>query len=114
MRRDQRQVDPVEQLLRPRLEVEPGILWGLSLATAVMPCTKVEDALGLSAFLGQHRLDDLRCLRLAEAALAQEFGSFLVRARDDPLSRCLDAVDERHGRGIGESGQRWRCLVGEA
>jgi len=50
---------------------------------------KVEDALGLAAFLGEHRFDDLRRPRLAEPALAQEFGSFLVTARNDALPRYL-------------------------
>ena len=114
MRLDWRQVYPVEQLLRPRFQIEPGVLMRLVAGDRRDALHEVEDALGLAAFFGEHCLDDLRCLRLAEAALAQEFGAFLVRARDDPLSCRLDAVDERHGRGIGKPRQRRRCLMGEA
>jgi hypothetical protein len=46
---------------------------------------KVEDALGLAAFFGEYCFDNLGCFRLAEAALAQEVGSFLVRARNNAL-----------------------------
>lgn len=67
---------------------------------------KIEDALGLSRFLNEHGLDDLRGLGLAEPALAQEFGSLVVNAGDDTLPCCPDAVDERHGRGVGEPRER--------
>src|SRR5579872_5684080 len=42
----------VEQLLRPRLEIEPGILMGLVPGDCSDALHKVEDAFGLAALLG--------------------------------------------------------------
>ena len=53
---------------------------------------KIEDALRLAAFLRDQRLNDLGRLGLAEPALAQEFGSFLVGAGNDPFPRRLRFV----------------------
>src|SRR5271155_2395066 len=61
----------IEQLLRPRLEIEPGILMGLVPCNGGDALHEVEDALGLAALLGKHRVNDLGRFRLAEAALAQ-------------------------------------------
>src|SRR5262249_23709323 len=55
-----------------------------------------------------------RRLGFGEATLAKELAAVVVSAGDDLLPRRLDAVHERHRRGIGEAGQRWRRLVGEA
>ena len=89
---------PVKQLLGPGLQVEPGVLVGLVAGDGGDALDEVEYALGLAAFLGQHRLDDLRRLALGEAALTQKFVAVLIGAGDDLLPRCLDAVDEGHGR----------------
>ena len=78
------------------------------------PLDEVEDGLRLASFLGEHRLDDLRRLRLAEAALAQKCGPVLVCARDDALTGLGDAVDEGLRRRVSESCQRRRGLVREA
>src|SRR3984885_3746664 len=104
----------IEQLLRSRLEIEPGILMGLVPGNCGDALHEVEDALGLAALLGEHRLDDLGRLRLPEAALAQEFSSLVVSPSNDSLARSLDAVDERHGRGICETRQRRGRLVGKS
>ncbi len=56
---------------------------------------EIEDALRRTAFLGQHRVDDLAGFGFGEAATAQEVAAILVAARHDPLARRLDAVDER-------------------
>src|SRR6516162_11783226 len=75
---------------------------------------EVEDALGLVALFGQHRLDDFCCLGLAEATLAQKVGALLVGSSDDPLARRPNSVDEAHRRGIGKAIQRRCGLMGEA
>lgn len=107
-------VDPVEQLFSPRLEIEPGILMRLVAGNGRDALHEVEGALGLTALLGKRGLNDLRRLRLAEAALAQEFGALVVGPRDNAFARGLDAVDERQRRGIGKPLERRRRLVGEA
>ena len=78
-----------------------------------MPCTKSK-TLSAGGLPRPAPFDDLRRLGLGEAALAQEVGAVLVGAGDDLLPRRLDAVDERHGRGIGETRQRRRRLMREA
>ena len=105
---------PLEQLLRPGFQIEARILVGLVARNRGDSLHKVEDAFRLAAFFREHRLDDLGCFGLAEPALPQEFGSILVSARNDPLSRCLDAVEEGRGRGVGKTSQRWGGLMGEA
>ena len=81
---------------------------------AVMPCTKSKIDLRRPAFLEQHGLDDLRGLGLARSrACAGTSCAVLVVAGDDPLPRRLDAVDERHGRGVGELDQRRLRFVRE-
>lgn len=104
---------PVEQLLCPRLQVEPRILVGLVPGDSGDALNEIEYTLGLAPFLGQHRLNDLGGLGFGEAALAQELTAVVVGAGDDLFPRRLDAVDEGHGRGIGEAGQRRRRFVGE-
>ena len=84
--------DPVEQLLRPCLEVEPGILMGLVPPDSRNALHEVKDALGLAAFLGQHHVDDLRCLRLAETPLAQEFGPLVIRNAYTAAANVLTAI----------------------
>ena len=78
------------------------------------PLDEVEYGLRLAALPGEHRLDDLRRLRLAEAALPQKLGPVLVGARDDPLTGLCDAVDEGLRRRVGEAGQRRRGFMSEA
>src|SRR5579872_1704177 len=103
----------VEQLLRSGLEIEPRILMGLVTGNCSDALHEVEDALGLAALLGEYRLDDLRGLRFPKAALAQEFGSLIIGARDDALARGLDAIDEGHWRGVGKPRERRRRLMGK-
>src|SRR5260370_9575374 len=55
----------VKQLLRPRLQFEPGVLAGLIAGNCSDALYKIEDAFGLAAFLGEHCLYYLPCLRLA-------------------------------------------------
>ena len=105
--------NPVEQLLRSRLKVEPGVLMRLVSCDGRNALDEVKDALGLATFLGQHHVDDLRRLRLAETTLAQEFGALIIGAGNDLFARGPDAVDEGHGRGIGEACQRRRRFVGK-
>ena len=78
--------DTVEAVRGISFQIEPGVLVGLVAGNGRDALYKVEDALRLSAFFSEHHLDDLGCFRLAEAALAQELGSFLVRARYNALS----------------------------
>src|SRR4029077_3259816 len=74
---------------------------------------EVEDGFGPATLLGNHGLDDLRGLTLAEAALAQEVLAILIRPGDDALPRSTDAVDEWHRRGVGEARQRRRRFLRE-
>src|SRR4029450_13703232 len=104
---------PIEEFFRPRLEVEPGILMGFVARNRRDALYEVEDALRLAAFLSEYRFDDLGRLRLAEPTFAQEFGPVVVGARNDALARGLDAVDERHRRGVGEASKRRRRFMGE-
>lgn len=78
------------------------------------PLHEIEDAGGRMALLGQYRVDDLCGLGLREASPPQEVAAGLVVLRHDPLARRLDAVDERHRRGVSEVEQCWCGLVGEA
>src|SRR6185437_16346274 len=71
---------PVEQLLRARLQVEPGVLVGLVARDGGDALHEVKDALRFAPFLGQNRLDDLSRLGLREAALAQELAAVIVGA----------------------------------
>src|SRR5271165_3988143 len=87
---------PVEKLFGSGLEVEPRVLVHLSASDGSDALHKVEDVCRRMAFLGKDGLDDLRCLVLREAALAQEFAAIVICPRDDFLPRRLDAVDERH------------------
>src|ERR1700748_3848075 len=79
--------DPVEQLLRSRLEVEPCVLVRLVPCNSRDALDEVKDALGLATFLGQHHVDDLRRLRLAKTTLAQELGALIIGARNDLFAR---------------------------
>jgi hypothetical protein len=85
----------------------------------LVPCdtgyalNKVEDGLRGATFLEEDGVDDPGGLGLREAALAQECCAVLVIAGDDPFPRRLDAVDERHGRGVGELDQCRLRLMGE-
>src|SRR5258708_15013634 len=69
------------------------------LVTGVQTCA-LPISLGLAAFFGQHCLDHLRGLRLAETALAQEFGALVVGPCDNPLARRPDAIDERDRKSV--------------
>ena len=88
---------PVEQLLGTGFEIEPSVLVRLIARDRSDALDEVENGLGLAAFLGEHRLDDLRRLGLAEAALPQKLGPILVGARDYPVTGLGDAVDEGCG-----------------
>ena len=103
-----------EHCLRPPLHREPCILLRLRSRDRRDALNEVEDAFRRMAFLGQYHLDDLRGLRLAEAALAQEVGPILVGARDDPLPRGPDTVDEGRGRGVYEVREGRGRFTGEA
>ena len=87
--------------------------WVLCARRAVMPCTKSKMLSGCAAFL-------LRTVSMIFAVSAFE----KPRLRRNSLrsssaratmlrARRLDAVDERHGRGIGETDQRWPRFMGE-
>ena len=76
----------------PALEIEARVLLGLAAGDRGDALDEVEDTLRRMALLGQHGLDDLRRLGLAEAALAQEVGAILVGARDDALASRPDAL----------------------
>jgi hypothetical protein len=88
----------VKQLFRPRLELEPSILMWFVARNRRNPLHEVEDTLGLAALLGEHRLDDLGCLRLAEPAIAQEFGSFVVGRAMIRSRAGFNTIDEGHRR----------------
>jgi hypothetical protein len=103
----------VEQFLRSGLQIEPNILVRFVARDRRDALHEVEDALGFVALLRQHGLDDFCRLGLAEATLAQKVRALLVGSSDDPLARRPDAVDEAHGRGLGETVQRGCGLVGE-
>ena len=79
-----------------------------------MPCTKSKTLSGVRPSSASTVSMIFAVSVLREAALAQEFAAVLVGAGDDLLPRRLDAVDEGHGRGIGETGQRRGRFMGEA
>lgn len=95
----------IEKLLGLAFHVEANILMRLVARNPRDALYEVENRFWRPAFLNQHLIDDLCRLGLGEAALAQETLAIVVVPSDDPLPRRLDAVDERHGRGIGELDQ---------
>ena len=88
---------PIEQLLGPGLEVEPGVLMRFVTRHSGDALDEVEDAFRLVTLFGQHDVDDLRRLSLGKSALAQEVRPIVIGAGDDLLPRRSDAVDEGQG-----------------
>src|SRR5690349_7275263 len=76
----------VEQLLGLLLQLDPDILVRLVARNSRDPLHEIEQRFRRPAFLAQHRVDDPRRIRTAEAAILQKACPLLVAARDDPLA----------------------------
>jgi hypothetical protein len=77
------------------------------------PLHEIEDRFGRTAFLGEHRLDDLAGFGFREAAMAKEVAAFVIGAGDNAFARGLDTIDERLRGRIGEVQQGGCRFVGE-
>lgn len=83
-----------EELSGLGFQFEATVLVGLRPCERGYALHEIINGFRRPAFLGEHRLDDLRGFGLREAAPAQERLAIFVLARDDAFAGGLDAGDE--------------------